>query len=236
MPTGNGPLPTNPWYASDETISIHAMGDFATLCPQWQVLASGVDGVFAAGAPWVLTSASVNFQAQGVAAQNVVVLTAPKANFPGGGHLFAVDAVSGTSVTLRRVGQPLNFGQPPAPSGGLTAVAFSIPTLGPQIDESTYRLKDRFALDESIFYRSSGWVYQGVEDLYRVFRDATVFSVLADCYESQMRDQTENGDFARKARRYKQRLEEAIVRLQVRWGPYGSSQQPSTITGCKLSR
>lgn len=212
------------------------MGDFATLCPQWQLLASGTDGSFAADAQWVLTSASCDFQAQGVAAQNVIILKAPRASFPGQSMLYAVDSVAGNSVTLRIIGQSLNVGQPPSPSAGMSGVAFSIPTLGPQIDEATYRLKQMFAIDEEIFYRSSDWLYQGAEDIYRVFRDATVFSVLADAYESQMRDQVENGDFARKAKRYKMRREEAIAQINARWGPLGNSAEPSNIFGCRITR
>ena len=234
--TGNGPTPTSPLFTTDEQIAIHALGDFAVLCPGWQVLATAADGIFAAGAPWVLTSASANFQAQGVAAQNVVVLTTPTKNFPGFGHLFAVDSVSGNACTLRRVGQPLDVGQPPAPSAGLAGVTFSAPYFAPQIDETTYRLKQRFTIDEQVFYRSSDWVYQGAEDTLRVFRDAVVFSILADLYEAQMRGQAENGDFARKAKRYKFRLEESLAQIQVRWGAYGCSAEPTGLGSCRIAR
>ena len=53
-------------YATDENIAIRAGGDFAPLCPDWQKLASGSDGVFTAGSPWVLNSPSVDFEAAGV--------------------------------------------------------------------------------------------------------------------------------------------------------------------------
>jgi hypothetical protein len=234
--TGSGPNWTYPLLGSDEYIAIHAMGDYMTLCPQSSVMAAAADGAFASGAPWVLTSATVDFQQQGVVPQCVVVLTLPRPNFPGGGHLLAVDSVAGNSCTLRRVGQPLGIGQPPAPSTGLSGVTFEIRTLKPQIDEASYRIKSRFTIDEQIPYRTSDWIYRGAEDPYRVLRDVVVFTVLADCYESQTRDQTENGDFARKAKRYRFRLEEALAQAQVRWGPFGNSSPPSSLMGCKLSR
>lgn len=235
MPTGHGPLWTSPLFCSDETVAVHIRGDYAMLAPKWQTLADGGDGTFSADAPWVLSSDSVNFQANGVAAQNVVVLSSPASAFPGGGHLFAVDSVSGNSVTLRRVGFPLNIGQPPGASG-LSTVKFSVPSLGPQIDEATYRLKDRFALDEQIFYRSSAWIYQGTEDAYRCLRDACVFTVIADAYEAESRDQTDSGDFARKARVFAGRRDEALGRVQIRFGPTGASEQSTTFFSTKTSR
>lgn len=233
---GNGPQSTSPLLATDEQLAIHCMGDFAVLCPQWQIFAYGQDGVFAADDPWTLTSASVDFQAQGVAAQQVVVLTQPKTQFKGGGHLFAVDSATGNSISLRRVGWQPGQGQPPAPASGLSGVEFTIPSLSQQIDEASYRIKAQFAIDEDIYYRSSDWMYQGAEDPYRCLRDAVVFTVLSDVYESQMRDQTENGDFARKAKRYKARLGESLEKARIRWGPQGASQSPTNLLGGMVSR
>lgn len=231
---GHGPLITVPNFATDEHVAIQARGDYITLSPKWQTLAEGNDGSFAADAPWVLNSDSVNFQSQGVAAQSVVVLSAPPGNFPGGGHLFAVDSVSGNSATLRRVGLGLNVGQPPAPAAGLTSVKFSIPTQQPQLDQATYRVKQRWAIDEMIFYRSSSWMYQGTEDAYRVLRDVVVFGVLLDAYEFENR--AGDGDFERKMRRVRERLGEAEAQATVRWGPFGNSEAPTNIFSQKISR
>src|SRR5437879_2578332 len=125
------PSQTSPVFCTDEDILVRAGGDWATLCPPWQSMAAGTDGAFANNAPWVLTSASVNFQTHGVAPNQVVWLTAPKANYPGGGQFLAIDSVLAGAITLRRPHKDLNVGQPPSPTAGLTGVAFAISTLDP---------------------------------------------------------------------------------------------------------
>jgi hypothetical protein len=228
----NLPPQTMPVYCSDEDILVHAGGDFAVLCPAWQQMAQGIDGVFAPGSPWVLTSASVDFGSNGVNPNQVVWLTVPKSQYPGGGHFLAVDSVSGNSITLRRPYKDLNVGQPPAPAAGLTGVAFAINTLDPQSAEASYDLKQRFAIDDNPVIgtqRASSWIY----DL-QVLRVATIYSVLLERYTQETR--TEGGDFEKKVVRFRQKLDDALARVQVRWGPFGNSAEPSTLFGCKLSR
>lgn len=229
----NVPTQTSPTYCTDEDCLVHAAGDFAILAPTWQQMASGVDGVFANGSPWVLTSASVNFASNGVTPNQVVWLTAPKNIFPGGGHFLAIDSVSGNSITLRRPYKGLNVGQPPGPPAGLTAVAFAINTLDPQIAEASYDLKQRFGLDDNVSVvgqlRSSSFVY----DL-QVLRVATVYTVLLERYTQETR--SDRGDFEKKVVRFRQKLDDAIARVQVRWGPQGASQEATTLFSCKLSR
>ena len=117
----NLPAQTSPVYATDEDILVKASGDFVTLAPSWQCMANGVDGVFANGVPWVLTSASVNFETNGVQPNQVVSLTAPKSQYPrrrrSAGDRFRQP---GISITLRRPHKDLNVGMPPAPAAGLT--------------------------------------------------------------------------------------------------------------------
>jgi len=225
----NLPEQTTPVYATDEDIAVRAGGDFVTLCPLWQQMAYGVDGVFAANAPWVLSSASVNFQSNGVLPNQVVQLTSPKSQYPGGGQLLAIDSVSGSSVTLRRLHQDLNVGQPPAPAAGLTGVAFTVNTLSPQVEEASWDLKRRFSVDENIADRSSSWIY----DL-RDLRMATILTVLHERYIAETR--SDKGDFARKIGLIKSQLAEVLDRVQIRWGPFGNSAEPSTLFSCKLSR
>ena len=225
----NLPAQTTPVYATDEDVAAFIGGDFVTLCPPWQQCAQGIDGVFAAGTPWTLTSASVNFQANGVSPNQVVQLTAPKAQYPGSGALFAVDTILGNTITLRRLHQDLNVGQPPAPAGGLSAVAFAINTLFPQLEEASFSLKRRFGIDENVTYRSSQWVY----DL-RDLRMATVFHVLLDRYAFESRG--DKGDFAIKIERVRARLDDVLSRVQVRWGAQGNSAPPSTVFSCKITR
>ena len=225
----NLPSQTTPVYATDEDIAVRAAGDFVTLCPQWQQMAYGADGVFTGGSPWVLSSASVNFGSNGVQPNQVVQLTAPKTQYPGGGQLLAIDSVSGSSITLRRLHKDVGVGQPPAPAAGLTSVAFVVNTLDPQTEDASFDLKRRFGIDELIVERTSSWIY----DL-RDLRMATVLQVLSDRYIAEARG--DRGDFARKINIIRSQLHDVLDRIQVRWGPYGNSSEPSTLFGCKLSR
>ena len=63
---------------------------------------------------------------------------------------------------------------------------------------------------------------------------AAVLSVLYDRYMQENR--AEQGDFQNKIRRIRQQLDDVLARVQVRWGPFGNSAEPSTLFGCKLSR
>jgi hypothetical protein len=216
-------------YASDEDILVKASGDFVTLAPSWQCMAKGSDGVFANGVPWVLTSASVNFQTNGVQPNQVVALTAPKTQYPGGGDLLAIDSVSGNSITLRRPHKDLNVGMPPAPAAGLTNVAFTITTFDPQIEEASFDIKRRFGIDENITFRDSSWIY----DL-RDLRMLTVLTVLYDRYTAELR--SDRGDWVRKMGHIRNLRDEITDRVQVRWGPFGNSAEPSTVFSCKISR
>lgn len=236
MPTGHGPTPTIV-YISDEMIAIEAAADYVALTQKASLLAKGEDGYFAPDAQWVLNSASIDFQGQGVKAQNVVSFSGPTVAFPGSGpYLYAVDSTSGTSCTLRLLGGTLNYGQPPAPAAGLSEVKFSIPSLFAQIDQACYRIKSRFAIDDAIFYRSSDWLYQGVEHAYREFRDALIFETLAGLYLANMRDPTSQGDWVTKAKNYRGLANEAVGRISARWGPYGASEAPTGLFSMKLAR
>lgn len=219
---------------TDEDILVHAGGtDYGLLCPAYQQAAAGADGVFAAGSPWVLTSATIDFAAYGVTPNSVVQLTTPKANFGTAGHWLAVNDVTGGSMTLRRPYKGLGIGQPPAPAAGLTAVTFSVLTFGPQIAEATYELYQRFGLDERIsavgMFRSPQWVY----DL-QVLRVACVYSVLWAMYTQNAR--TNKGDFDNKVDRFKAMMDDAIGRCTVRWGPVGNSQESTGIFSTRVVR
>ena len=225
----NLPELTSPTYCTDEDLAVRAGGDFITLCPAWQQMAAGTDGYFSSGSPWVLNSTLTNFAANGVAPNQVVWLSAPKTYFPGGGQILAIDSVSGTSITLRRLYKDLNIGQPPAPAAGLTNVTFAITTLDPQTAEASFDIKRRYGIDENIVDRGSSWVYD-LQDL----RMATVLTVLFERYSQETR--TNRGDFAMKIGVVKAALNQVLDRVQIRWGPQGNSAEPTTIFSCKLSR
>jgi hypothetical protein len=225
----NLPEQTTPVYCTDEDIAVRCGGDFVTLCPSWQQMATGTDGFFSAGSPWVLNSTLTNFTSNNVQPNQVVQLSSPKTQYPGGGQLLAIDSVAGTAITLRRLHKDLNVGQPPAPLAGLTGVTFTINTLDPQTEEASFDLKRRFGIDENIIDRNSQWIYD-----MRDVRIATVLTVLHERYIAENR--SERGDFFRKQSMIKSQLAEVLDRVQVRWGPFGNSAEPATLFGCKLSR
>jgi hypothetical protein len=227
----NLPELTTPLYCTDEDIVARAGGDFITLCPSWQQMAAGTDGYFNPTAPWVFCSTSTNFGNNGVTPNQVVYLTAPKSQYPGGGALLVIDSVSadGTNLTLRRIYKDLNVGNPPAPAAGLTNITFAINTLDPQSATASFDIKRRFGIDETIVDRQSSWIFD-LQDL----RMATVLSVLLARYTQETR--VDKGDFARKVQQIKIELQTVLDRVQVRWGPFGNSAEPSTLFSTKLSR
>jgi hypothetical protein len=216
-------------YATDENIAIRAGGDFSSLCPAWQKLAGGADGVFAAGFPWVLSSPSVNFEAAGVRAQHVVLLRKPATAFRGSGELLAVDGAAGNAITLRRLGTPLNSGQPPAPAAGLEGVDFLIATFDPQIEEASFDLNRRLAIAPEIAGRTPA----DLHDL-RDLRQACVLAVLGQRYAAENRGQ--QGDFALKLAETKRELAEVLARLQVRWGTGGADSRSTTWLSTRITR
>jgi hypothetical protein len=224
----NLPAQTTPVYATDEDIAVRAGGDFVTLCPAWQCMASGVDGSFASNG-WVLTSA-VNFTTNNVMPNQVVRLSGgtPKGSFPGGGQLLAIDSVSGNTIVLRRLHKDLNIGNPPAPAGGLTAVTFTINTLDPQTEEASFDIKRQFAIDESDSSRSSTSLFD-----QRDLRLATVLTVLLDRYTAENR--TEKGDFSAKIKLIGVQLEVVTNRVQLRWG-VDATPETSPVFNTKLAR
>jgi len=213
-------------YATDENILIRAAGDFAVLCPEWQKLATGVDGVTGGASAWLLTSASVDFETNGVQPGHFIPPRKPAAIFRGSGEPFAVDSVSGNTVTLRRPGQATGAGQaPPAATG----VEFLIATLDPQTEEASFDLNRRFSIDPLIPLRSPEAVY----DL-RDLRIACVLSVLAQRYAAETR--ARDGDFSLKLATVKQELSDVLARLQIRWGECGQLQPPSTRFSTRIVR
>lgn len=231
---GNNPIATSPVYASDEKIFVRARGDFQALAGPHEQFASGIDGYFNPNFPWVLNSTLVDFQTQGVLPQQIVLLSGVTNYFPGSGRSFAVESVSGNSITLRLPMQVAGVGQPPAPTTGLANVRFTINSLYSLIEEATWCLKNQFDIDESWVFRQSEWMYayQGIEDLYRDFRETCVLKVLAMAYTAETR--TERGDWPMKRAMYEKLAQAAMDKITIRWGPAGMSAEPNS--GCPTAR
>ncbi|WP_422932045.1 hypothetical protein [Singulisphaera sp. PoT] len=216
-------------YATDEDIAVRAQGDFWALCPASQQLAAATDGYFDGGSPWTLNSLSIDFGAAGVQPGSIVLLTQPKGLFKGAGQMLAVDAASGHSLTLRRIGQASGVGQPPAPIGGLITVQFEIRTLGPQIECASYDINQQYGIDPLIAVRAPSWVYDR-----RQLRQAAILTVLHRQYLSETR--TDQGDWKLKLAAVKVELDDAIDRINLKWGPLGQASPPVGRLSKKISR
>ena len=225
----SGPAVLSTVYATDENLAIRAAGDYAVLCPEWQKLAGAVDGAFAPGDPWTLASASTDFAAAGVAPQNVVLLRGPKPAFKGGGELLAVDSAAAGSVTLRRLGLPAGAGLPPATAAGLSGVDFWIASFGPQIEEESFILNRRFAIDPA----TPGRQPADLNDL-RDLRYACVLGVLYKRYATEVR--TPGSDFALKAAAIREELGEVYARLTLRWSAATVGQDATNWFSTRLVR
>ncbi len=215
-------------YATDEDIALRASADFSALCPRDQVLAQGSDGVFGASDLWTLASASVDFAAFGLNPGQMVRLVGPSTSFGPDGDLFAIEAVVSAAITLRRQGQLVGVGQPPAPSGGLTGVEFVVRTLGPQIERASRDVDRRFGIDD----RSFGHRPDDLLDP-RQLREAVVLTVLYQQYldrSLQFVGPTGTPDdvYAAKSRIARADLDDALDRLTLRWKEVGIDSSAST--------
>jgi len=211
-------------YATDEDVALRASADFALLCPRDQKLAYGTDGSFNPADRWTLLSTTVNFAAQGVAAGQLLFLTAPVATFKPPGEALVVVSISAGAVTLRRKGQPAGLGQPPSPAAGLTGVEFTALSLAPQVGRAGEDLNRRYGIDDLLAGRRTTDLADPKE-----IRDAVVLTVLHRQYLDMSRESGANPDiFAAKAGPIKAELDDLLARVVVRWNPAGGLAEPST--------
>jgi hypothetical protein len=225
-------------YATDEDIALRASSDFVALCPRDQLLASGLDGVFASTDLWTLRSTSVDFAAFGLIPGQVARLTKPISAFGSNGELFAIQAVATGSITLRRKGELPGVGQPPSPSSGLSSVEFSVRTLGPQIQLASYDIDHRFGIDDATVGRRCLDLYDPHQ-----LREAVVLTVLYKQYLDQGRQfagaSTAPDDvYSVKSRISKGELDEVLDRLALRWNEYDVAARSVATTrfSTRLSR
>jgi hypothetical protein len=180
-------------YCSDEDIVKVARSNFAAIASDDEELAKGTDGTFDAMAPWDLASATVNFQAQGVVAGNIVILggrhTQPQSTtvtkLGVSGQNLVVSAVAGPVATLRRVGLADGVGQAPG-TGGVSGVTFRCCTFGPQIQRATREIRRELAFD------APAETLIDADDL----NELCVLWVLADLFHSKIRLGSASGQVA----------------------------------------
>jgi hypothetical protein len=205
---GSGTLATI--YCTDEQIAVRAGGDFVLLCPKWQKLAYGVDGVFSAGSPWMLSSASASFVAAGIMPGNVIWLQKPTSAFKGSGELFGVDSVTATTATLHRVGLASGVGLPPGGTG-LTGVEYTVLTLVPQIEDVSFWINRLWSIDPNIPGRQP----TDATDL-RDIRDFCVLTVIIRRLVTELQN-TVNNAWALKLQGYREELGIIQIRIDLRW-------------------
>jgi hypothetical protein len=171
-----------------------------------------------------------DFKGQLVPPNSVVALTKPAASFPAaGGLLLAVDAVDTGAALLRVAGRANGVGQPPAPSAGLTGVAFQVLSFGPQIEQASYDLNKLFGIDPLIALKAPSLLYDPRE-LCRL----TVLVVLQRAYAAAEKDAT--GDFAKKLELVTAELDDLRGRLELHWGNLGEAEAPRHSFNCKVRR
>ncbi len=232
MSTATIPTP----YATDEDVALRASADFPLLCPRDQKLASGSDGVFLASDPWTLTSASVDFHAQGLAPGQVVQLETPGAGPMAGAECLVVLGTAPGSVILRRKGQPGGVGMPPGGADGLGGVRFKVATLGPQIALTSIDIDRRFGIANGLY---PGRVASELADPTEI-RDAVVLTVLYRQYLDASREVAGPADtFAAKAQAVKAELDDLLARLAIHWNRSCGDDDlgpPTTRFSTRMSR
>jgi hypothetical protein len=218
-------------YCNDEDIAIRAPGDFRDLIPDGATLAAGADGSFAAGDRWTLISPTADFTAQGVRPGHVCQLLRPTASFGDEGELLAVEAVAGSALTLRRLGQPAGIGQPPAPAAGLTGVRFLVASLDPQIEEASFDLNQRYGVDEQIPDFAPAMLARE-----RELRQLCVLTVLDWQYLAESREKDDT--FARKGTDIRAERQGMLSRVQVHWDrpPGETLPDVASVFGTRVER
>lgn len=218
-------------YCTDEDIAIYAPSDVHILTPKSSAIASGLDGRFEAGGRWTLISDSADFGAQGVQPRSLIHLEGGGSGanaIPGSGQHFAVGAVDGHNLWLRRIGFAEGTGQPPGPDLGATGVKFTVFSLAPQINAASDEINRRYGIDPRSINRSP----TALDDV-AALKLATVLTVLVRQYTAGTR--THDGDFALKLRRYTIDLDAVLAKIQLRWRP-PSSAPPSSTFRMKINR
>lgn len=223
-------------YATDEQIAIRAAGDYSLLAPEDQAIAAGTDGVISSGDLWTLSSTAVNFETQGLAVGNVVTLkhNTNRTAYGPSGDRFAVDSVSGSTVTLKRLGQASGVGQPAAPTAGLTSIIFNAVTFYPQTEDASWQINRRYGIDENSLIGKTPADLADQRDL----RTLCVLTVLHGLYVAKARGGNAQGaEWWQKAKAIKDDMDRVEARISIRWGAQDApTRSSSTMFSGRIGR
>ena len=215
MPWGYVPSVTvTQSYCTDEDVYIEAPGDYADIVPRNQTMGAGADGVFAAGAPWLMTSASFDPLAGGVTAGMACQFLGPTASFPGPGDLCFVDSVAANNMVFHRPGLAMGLGLPPCPTpaAGLTGVKFRVLSCYAQIMRQSYELDRLYGTDDLVFGRRHVDQYDP-----RQLRRYTALLVLKGLYVGMARGSKSDDHWWGKVNEMKEQLAELARYAAVTW-------------------
>jgi hypothetical protein len=218
-------------FCLDEHIALRVMDDFTRVAPDSYKLASGNDGYMADSSPWVITSASNNFASLGVASGHVIWLMKPANIFGSNGDIYAVDSVSGNSLTLRAIGRTSGVGKPPCPPGALSGIQFLIKTLDPIIEEISYELMQTYGMTLNLPFHQPGQLMDP-----RQMRKLCVEKVLYYRYLDMSKQADGNDLWLFKSKRYGELSDETSRTFELRWGPTGTDEPPTPRFAGRLSR
>ena len=216
-------------WSTDEDLYVRSLTDYPLLAADSGVLARASDGQIQSGDLWTLSSASVDFAGFGVRAGQVVHLTGPTSSFKLPGRCWVVGSVGPSGVTLRRAKAAASVGAPPVASA-LTGITFAVLTMGPQIENASYRINRIFGVDAAVTGRSPSDMYDA-----RQLEEATSYRALADAYWALSRQ--ENGDdFKAKARFYNEQATAAEDRINLIWSANNRPQQQTSKFNMRITR
>lgn len=222
-------------FCTDENIALRCQDDFAHLAPEGNRLAYGTDGVLSDDAPWVLESASTDFGSLGVGPGHVVLIQTQSAQRYGpmspSGDILAVVSASGSSLTTRRVGMDAGSGYPPCPPGGISGLRFVVKTLAPQIEEASYEITQKYAMFSWLDERTPSDLTE-----IRQLRKLCVEMVLRDRYFDMAKQNDANDLWLMKGRAFAALAADTVRQIDLRWGPKGETQEPTSAFFGRISR
>jgi hypothetical protein len=221
---------------TDEDLADRVSPEFLLLAPDSECLASGTDGVFDDSDRWTLTSASNDFESQGVSAGNlckvelvvapVAPRTSPTTRQIG---LFAVASADGTSLTLRRLRKPAETGLPPGPVAGGSGYTFKVESLLPQLIDGADFVASRYSITDV------SQIKAGTEGLCR---RAAKLKAIINAYAAQSRNAGDEAkdDFTAQRKLYQAELDALLKILDPRYGiyPEQAGLQPGGLTATTL--